>query len=170
MPVDASLFDATICNAYKWLLCPRGVAFMTVSPEFTRALTPINAGWYAGDDLWSSMYGPEMALATDARCFDVSPAWPSWVGAEKALDFILRFDMAEIQQWNVGLANAFCRGIGIPEQNQSIVTWADPGGTALAALGQAGILASGRAERIRVAFHIWNDQIDVDAAIAALQG
>jgi hypothetical protein len=36
-------------------------------------LTPHYAGWYAGDDPWSSVYGGPLRLASDARRFDVSP-------------------------------------------------------------------------------------------------
>lgn len=41
---------------------------------------PTAAGWYAGQDVWASVHGPEMTLAGDACWFDVSPAWLSWVG------------------------------------------------------------------------------------------
>ena len=45
LPVDATLFDATVCHAYKWLCAPRGVGFLTVSPEFAALLRPVQAGW-----------------------------------------------------------------------------------------------------------------------------
>ena len=48
------------------------------------------------------------------------------------------------------------------------MTWADPEGTDLARLTAAGITASGRAGRARVAFHLWNDLEDVDLAARAL--
>jgi selenocysteine lyase/cysteine desulfurase len=57
LPVDASLFDATVCHTYKWLCAPRGVAFLTLSERFDSLLTPLHAGWYAGDDVWQSCYG-----------------------------------------------------------------------------------------------------------------
>src|SRR5690606_22370987 len=63
LPVDASLFDVTVCHTYKWLCSPRGVAFMTLSERFDPLLTPLQAGWYAGDDVWRSTYGPAMKLA-----------------------------------------------------------------------------------------------------------
>ncbi len=168
MPVDAARFDATTTNAYKWLLCPRGVAFMTVTSEFARTLTANNAGWYAGEDVWSSLYGPDMHLAASARAFDVSPAWPSWVGARAALAVLAALDPAEVHRHNLRLANAFCDATGRPRQNQAIVSWKDPDGWALAALSSAGITASGRGGRVRVAFHLWNDDADVASAAAAL--
>jgi len=171
MPVDASVFDATICHAYKWLCAPRGVAFLTVAERFGAAVRPAHAGWYAGEDVWGSCYGPGMRLAADARRFDVSPAWAAWVGAEPALEFFGRLDLAAVRGHDVGLADAFRAGLGIDpaeQAGQAIVTWADAAGTDLARLTAAGLTASGRAGRARVAFHLWNDADDVQDALRAL--
>jgi len=168
MPVDASLFDATICHAYKWLCAPRGAAFMTLTEGYQQTLAPIQANWYAGDDIWGSCYGPTMNLAADARSFDVSPAWPVWVGAEPAIELFASLDLAEVHAHNVALGDALCDGLGIPRRGQAIVTWPDADGRHLQALVVAGIVASGRAGCARVAFHLWNDSRDVEAVLAAL--
>ncbi|MCU1524069.1 MAG: aminotransferase [Microbacteriaceae bacterium] len=168
-PVDASLFDLTVCHAYKWLCAPRGVAFMTVSERFDRELTPIQAGWYAGDQVWQSCYGPDMHLAHDARRFDVSPAWPAWVGAEPAIRMFSELDIAEVWRRTSGLGDALCDGLGIARQHQAIVTWADPDGRDLERLVAGGVKASGRAGRLRAAFHLWNDESDVATVVAALR-
>jgi selenocysteine lyase/cysteine desulfurase len=167
-PVSASDFDVTVCHAYKWLCCPRGVAFMTLSERFEPLLTPLQAGWYAGDDVWQSCYGPQMHLATGVRRFDVSPAWPAWVGAEPAIRMFAELDMSEVWAYTSGLGDSLCDALRMPRQHQAIVTWADPERTDLAKLVAAGIRASGRAGRLRASFHIWNDQADVDAVVAAL--
>jgi len=168
-PVDASLFDATVCHSYKWLCAPRGVAFLTLSERFQARLRPLHAGWYAGEQVWQSCYGPNMALATDARAFDVSPAWPAWVGAEPSIRLFSELDISEIWAYTSGLGDLLCDGLGIPQQHQAIVTWADPDATDLHKLIAAGIRASGRAGRLRAAFHLWNDEADVAAVIAALR-
>jgi len=169
MPVDASAFDATICHSYKWLGAPRGVAFFTVNDVFAAALNPVNAGWYAGDDLWASCYGPAMDLAVDARQFDVSPAWPAWVGAEPAIDLFRSLDLAKVRAHNVSLGDALCDGLGLPRLGQAIISWPDADGRDLARLTAAGLTASGRAGRARVAFHLFNDEDDVALALAALR-
>src|SRR5215218_3680077 len=74
LPVGAGRFDVTACSAYKWLCSPRGVGFMTVRDDVDW-LVPRLAGWYAGPDPWTSLYGPPLRLAEDARRFSVSPAW-----------------------------------------------------------------------------------------------
>ena len=168
LPVDASRFDVTVCHAYKWLCAPRGVAFLTVTPEFGAGLRPVAAGWYAGRDPWCSVYGTEFVLADDARRFDVSPAWQAFVGAEQSIGLFAASDIAALWGHATGLGDALCRGLGIPEQHQAIVTVADPDGCRLARLAVAGIRASGRAGRLRVAFHVWNTRDDVEAVLAAL--
>lgn len=168
-PVAASLFDATVCHSYKWLCSPRGVAFLTMSEQFQGELTPIHAGWYAGESVWTSVYGPEMHLAATARSFDVSPAWPAWVGAEPAIAMFATLDIAEVWERTAGLGNILCDALEIPRQNQAIVTWDDPEGRDFARLTDAGLKLSGRAGRARVSFHLWNDESDVEAVRLVLR-
>lgn len=162
-PVDASAFDVTVCHSYKWLCAPRGVAFLTVSARFDPLLTPLQAGWYAGDDPWTNVYGPAMSLSADARRFDVSPAWQAWVGAEQSIGLFAGLDIAEVWAWTSGLGDALCEAVGIPAQHQAIVTWPDASGEDLRRLVEAGIRISGRAGRLRASFHLWNDHSDVEA-------
>ena len=158
-----------VCHAYKWLCSPRGVAFLTISEDFAEHITPVQAGWYAGDDVWGSVYGTDMKLAADARRFDVSPAWQAWVGAEHPIAMFADLDIAEVWEHCTGLAHLLCDELGIERQNQAIVTWPDESGADLAKLAAAGITASGRAGRLRAAFHLWNTEEDVAAVIAALR-
>ncbi|WP_350271553.1 aminotransferase class V-fold PLP-dependent enzyme [Frondihabitans sucicola] len=170
LPVDASRYDATVTHAYKWLCSPRGVAFATYSDAFARILRPIQAGWYAGEDVWASCYGGGLRLAESARRFDVSPAWQAFVGARPAIEFFAGLDLDEVWRSVAGLGDQLCRALGIAPQGQAIVTWADPDGVDLARLTDAGLTVSGRAGRVRVAFHLWNTERDVDRAASALAG
>lgn len=171
LPIDATMFDAVVCHAYKWLCSPRGVAFLTVSESLAATLTPVHAGWYAGADPWSSCYGGEASLASDARRFDVSPAWQAFVGAAPALALFAATDIAEVHAHTTALASRFRDGFGLtePVRPSAIVTWDDLAGGDLARLSAAGLAASGRAGRARIAFHLFNDEADVDAALAALR-
>jgi len=168
LPVDASRFDATVCHTYKWLCSPRGVAFLTVSERFDALMTPLQAGWYAGESVWTSTYGPAMTLASTARRFDVSPAWQAWIGAEQSLALFAGLDIGEVWERTSGLGDALCSALGLPEQHQAIVTWPDESGHDLKKLIDAGVRASGRAGRLRASFHLWNDESDVDAVVRAL--
>lgn len=172
LPVDAGMFDALVCHTYKWLCAPRGVAFLVVGDDFAATLTPVNAGWYAGEDPWAACYGVDASLARSARRFDVSPAWQAMVGAETALAMFADADASALHARVTGLASAFRERLGLPEPLRAtpIVTWPDPAGADLARLTAAGVTASGRRGNARLAFHVFNDESDVELAVAALLG
>ncbi|MGL4338943.1 MAG: aminotransferase class V-fold PLP-dependent enzyme [Rhodoglobus sp.] len=169
LPVNAALFDATVCHSYKWLCTPRGVAFLTLAERFDALLTPVQAGWYAGDDVWQNCYGSSLSPAPSARRFDVSPAWHAWVGAEVSLALFAGLDLHEVWQRASGLGDALCDAVGIAQQHQAIVSWPDASGNDLKKLQAAGIRASGRAGRLRASFHLWNTEADVDMVLRALR-
>jgi selenocysteine lyase/cysteine desulfurase len=168
LPVDASRFDVTATHAYKWLCAPRGSAFLTVGAGMREILEPVQAGWFAGEDPWTSCYGPLARPALSARRFDVSPAWPVWPGTAAALALFDELDIAEVHAHATALGDAFAEGLGLPARGRAIVTWPDPDGSALARLDAAGLRASGRAGRARVAFHLWNSPADVETALRAV--
>ena len=169
LPLDCSAVDYVVCAGYKWLLCPRGTAFLSVRPELLDGLRPIAAGWYAGDDPWTSIYGLPLRLARDARRFDVSPAWFSWVGAAESLELLAGLDMRAVQEYDVGLADAFLTRLGLPPQGSAIVTL-DAADGAAERLAAAGVRTAMRAGRVRASFHLYNDDRDVELAVAALTG
>ena len=82
LPLRLDWADAVVGAGYKWLLSPRGAAWLAVRPEL--ALVPLHAGWYAGENPWTSVYGLPLRLATSARGLDSSPVWLSHIGAAAA--------------------------------------------------------------------------------------
>lgn len=173
MPVRASDFDLSVCSAYKWLCQPRGTAYLSVATEVQQRLRPINAGWYAGGSIWDSVYGPDMALASDARRFDVSPAWLSWVGAAAAGEVFASLPMKEVRTHATSLAAAFTGGIEEAgphcSTDSAIVSVPDPDGALVESLGAAGLAVSSRAGAVRLAFHAWNTEDDVERALTAVR-
>ncbi|UJH71380.1 aminotransferase class V-fold PLP-dependent enzyme [Ornithinimicrobium sp. INDO-MA30-4] len=168
LPIEASLFDITVCSAYKWLCQPRGTAYMTISPRASDLLRPNNAGWYAGESVWDSVYGPEMDLATDARRFDVSPAWFCWSAGLVAMELFAQVPTQAIRDHDVSLANEFRSRIGQAPGVTPVVTLADPGADLVRAFEAAGGKISSRAGCARIAFHVWNSLADVDLAVEAV--
>lgn len=166
LPYDASTADYTVCGGYKWLCHPRGTAFFTVRPQLHDHLVPSNAGWFAGDDPWSSIYLTELSLAGDARRFDVSPAWLSWVGAVPALELLTEVGVEAIHRHNVALANDFRRGLGLSDGNSAVVSVRRQ--DAQWQLESGGCRVAARAGAVRVAFHLWNTPDDVELALRAL--
>jgi selenocysteine lyase/cysteine desulfurase len=156
LPISAGKYDFVVATAYKWLLSPRGSAFMCVRPERLAELRPLAAGWYAGEDIWSSIYGSPLRLAHTARRLDESPAWFSWLGCATALELIERLPMEEVRAHGVRLASSFLERVLGREANSAIVTV--PGDGVADALAAANIAASRRAGGTRLSFHFYNTE------------
>jgi selenocysteine lyase/cysteine desulfurase len=166
LPLDGRRFDVVVGAAYKWLVSPRGTAFMSVRPELRERLTPHAAGWYAGDDPYSSYYGPPLRLAGDARRFDVSPAWFSWVGTAPALAVLLEIGVVRIHDHDVRLANLFRQGLGLEPSDSAIVSAEVPG--AEERLRGTGVMAAARAGLLRTSWHVYNTEEDVGRVLDAV--
>lgn len=169
LPLDLSWVDYAVCGAYKWLLSPRGSAFLVVRPDRVESVTPHSANWYAGADIWASIYGLPLRLASDARRFDTSPAWFSWVGTATSLSLLADLDPDEVHTHDVGLANRLRAGVGMPEGRSAIVS------VPMDAAGQerlraAGIRTAIRAGAVRFSCHLYTTAADVDLALEALNG
>jgi selenocysteine lyase/cysteine desulfurase len=149
-------------------MSPRGATLGYLSPRLQERCRPLHAGWYAGRDVHSSYYGPRLELAADARRFDQSPAWFSFVGAAPALELVEQIGVETIHEHNVALANEFRAGIGLPPGNSAIVSTALPG--AEEAFAAAGIRAAVRGGNLRASFHVYSTSADVQLALDALDG
>ncbi|NRA65959.1 MAG: aminotransferase class V-fold PLP-dependent enzyme [Pseudobacteriovorax sp.] len=154
--------DYLVAAAYKWLLCPRGVAFMSVRPEFHADLLPDGPSWFGGERVWDSIYGSPLRLANDARKCDASPAWFSWIGAEKALELIHNMGPKLIGEYNVNLANRFLNRIGYETTQSAIISVNAPG--LCQALAKHNIVTSERLGSTRISFHFYNTEKQVDTA------
>ena len=170
LPLDCGRFDYTACAGYKWLLCPRGTAFFTIRPELRDDLLPLAAGWYAGEDVHASYYGPPLRLAADARRFDLSPAWLSWVGAAPALALIADLGVEAIHAHDLRMADRLRAGLGQPPGDSAIVSVSGLPDDAADRLAQAGVMAAGRGGALRLSCHLYTTEEHVDGALAALSG
>jgi selenocysteine lyase/cysteine desulfurase len=166
--VDLGWADAVIAHGYKWLLAPRGAAWMSLSKRMIASLVPHAANWSAtGRDVASSMYGLPIRLADDARRLDSSPVWFSVLGAGLSLPWLASLDRAAVEAHTVGLANQLRAELGLRPAESAIVSI--PGAHAAEALQNAGIRAALRASGARVAFHLYNTAEDLDRVVDALK-
>jgi selenocysteine lyase/cysteine desulfurase len=168
-PVDLAGVDYLVAHGYKWLLCPRGLTFFYVSPERRHALEPLTAGWKSRSDPYEDYYGlPE--LTPDARRLDVSLPWFSAAGGRASLELFAALGVDTIAEHNLSLARALTETLGLPGPESPIVRFpvADPEAAALS-LQEAGIACSVRGGSVRLSFHLYNDEADVELAVAALR-
>jgi selenocysteine lyase/cysteine desulfurase len=172
--VAASRPDYLAVHGYKWLLCPRGAAWL-VTPHYAE-LRPLMPSWKSSAD-GGYFGGPLRPAAGAARC-DTSPAWLSWIGAEAAIALLSALPATAIERHSLGLAAAF--------RDQAMEAGAVPVSTGLpshivavrvknpdsvsARLRTAGVRARLLGDRLRVGFHYFNNDEDVEAGLGALRG
>ncbi|MET7379741.1 aminotransferase class V-fold PLP-dependent enzyme [Streptomyces sp. NPDC005526] len=174
LDLDADAYDYVSAVGFKWLLCPRGVAFLTV-PDDLGDLRPLFAGWVAGERPWDSCYGPVEELAHSARRFDESPALFSYAGARRSLELLEELGPDAVRAHDLALADRFRAGLTalghepVPAPGSPIVSV--PGlGHRQGGLSAAGIEVSDRAGCLRAAFHLYNTPADVDRLLDVLAG
>lgn len=169
--------DYLAVGGYKWLLAPRGTGYLYVAPERRDELWPIAAGWKSPRDPYATYYGPPLDLAPDASRFDQSLAWHPWVGAATAFELFDELDPAAVEARCLGLAERFVDGLaelglaptGAADERSQIVALEipDPDGVA-SALEAAAVHAAVRDRFLRVGFHFFNDEGDVERLLGAL--
>lgn len=164
--IDMSWADVTVAAVYKWLMAPRGTAWMSVSDRVAATMVPHAANWYAGEEPWSSIYGLPLRLADSARRFDVSPTWFSVLGSGLTLPWLASLDRTAIEAHTLGLASRLRAELHLPQMNSAIVSIPT---VAAEELKRAGIRASVRAGAVRVGFHLYNTDDDLDRLLDALR-
>ncbi|WP_328909460.1 aminotransferase class V-fold PLP-dependent enzyme [Streptomyces sp. NBC_00234] len=174
LPLDAGAYDYTVTGAFKFLLCPRGTSFLTVTEGAQQTLPPLFAGMAAAEDPWGSTYGPVARLAPDARRFDAPPSFLSYHGAERSLALLGEVGIDAIHGHVTGLAERFRSGLAglghdaVPGRSAIVAV---PGlGDREPDLARAGVMVSNRAGNLRAAFHLYNTEADVDRALDVLSG
>ncbi|MFD9705379.1 aminotransferase class V-fold PLP-dependent enzyme [Lentzea sp. NPDC059081] len=156
MPLSLAWADFVVGVAYKWLMSPRGAAWMAVRPDRMDFLRPVAANWYSTGE----NYGTDLLLRPDARRFDLSPTWISHVGAAVALPWMASVDLDAVRAHCVGLTDRLLTGLGLPPNGSAIVSVGIP--------PVQGVVSSVRAGRTRFACHMYNTVEDVDRVLEAL--
>jgi selenocysteine lyase/cysteine desulfurase len=166
--------DFLAVHGYKWMLCPRGAAWLAVREDRVSEMRPLLPGpQSAADDAY---FGGPFRPAAGAARFDTSPAWLSWAGARAALKLALSLPREQVERHCLDLAAMFSAGAraagAVPVSNDSshiaAVRVTDPS-QALARLDSAGVRAAALGDRLRVGFHYFNNERDVHTALSALR-
>ena len=167
LPLELHWADAVVGAGYKWLMSPRGAAWMAIRSDYANQLVDVGANWYAAESRWDGIYGLPLRQARDNRRFDASPAWFSHLGAAAVMPWLASLDRGEVRRHCLGLADAFRGEFDLPPTGSAIVSVSRQG--AAERLQRAGVVASVRGGAARVGFHIYNDADDLDRAVAALR-
>ncbi|RBQ16682.1 aminotransferase [Spongiactinospora rosea] len=167
--------DYLAVHGYKWMLCPRGTAWLATTPELTEELIPLLPSWKSTDPPHRYFGGPFVPARGAARC-DTSPSWLSWIGALPALDLLLDLDAEQVERHCIQLATDFRAraidigaAVGSGQSHIAVVRVTDPAAVS-AQLARDGVRATLLGDRLRVGFHYFNNNSDVERAASALRG
>ncbi|GII34814.1 aminotransferase class V-fold PLP-dependent enzyme [Planotetraspora mira] len=167
--------DHLAVHGYKWLLCPRGAAWLVTRPDLLDELTPLAPNWKSTGPPHGYFGGP-MRLAGDASRCDASPAWFSWIGACAALRLLGSLDARRVERHCLDLArhlteqagNLGLRRVAGGPLSQIVVLRSDHADRISMRLREHGVRATALGDRVRFGFHYFNNEDDVRTTLSAL--
>jgi len=172
--------DFLAAASHKFLLGSRGMGYLFVRRQLLDRMQPILPGWKAGRKPLESFYGPAMDLSPTASKLDASLAWFAALADQAALGLFQRFGIEAILDRNAQLSRRLFDALianrsglqPFPQAHRSTIVSvpvADAEAT-MARLRNAGVVASARAGRVRLALHFYNLEQDIDRVAGLLAG
>jgi selenocysteine lyase/cysteine desulfurase len=179
-PVDVRSMgvDFYVTGALKYLLGPPGLAFLYVRRELVEGLVPTVTSWMAQRAPFA-FEAKRFDPAPDARRFEGgTPPVPNIYMARQALDLLVGIGMENVAAQVARLTGAFLQEIGqlsiasktpLDSTGPLAVVRSTAAGLLVERLAERGIVGSARHYGVRLAFHVYNTQDDVQAAIEGLR-
>jgi selenocysteine lyase/cysteine desulfurase len=179
LDVHALGVDFMVTGALKYLLGPSGVAFLYVRRDLIERLEPLQTGWFGRVDPFA-FSNHRLDWSPSARRFETgSPPIPNIYAVAAGIELLKTVGPTMIAEQVNRLVERFARGVR--ERGFDLVTPHDPAArgplvvvrstdaaTMVRRLEQRGIIASARGTGLRVSFHAYNNDEDVDAVLQAL--
>ncbi|GEC24297.1 selenocysteine lyase/cysteine desulfurase [Pseudonocardia autotrophica] len=175
LPLRLDRADAVAGAGYKWLLAPRGAAWLAQRPSWVDGpggrwpeVVRSGAGWYGTRDRWGDgLYTPDPAARPGPAGAEEAPVWWAHVGAAVTVPWLASLDPQQLRAHCAGLADALRERLDMPARGSAIVAVRTDG--AAERLARAGISAAVRGGAARLAFHLTNTIDDVELAASALR-
>lgn len=161
--------DFVAAHGYKWMLAPRGCAWLYVRPDRLSDVGPLAPGWHTVERPNADYFGLGQPWSNQARKLDGALSWLPWIAGLAALNLLKRLDAEAVESRALGLARAARQGleemhleVAASDQESHIVrVYASGGDELVHELSQRGVVASGGPSGFRVGFHGFNDNTDV---------
>jgi cysteine desulfurase/selenocysteine lyase len=174
--------DALISGSYKWMCGPFGVGVMYLRRELAARLDPGIVGWRSNSSIYS-LQADRIEYAPNARRFEFSTmSYGCALGLERSIRHLRKVGIEAIHAHNLALGARMIEGLrGLGAEivspvegfaRTSIVSARFPGLESKAvvrALGERKIIVSPRRDFVRLSFHLYNTDADVDTATEALR-
>lgn len=180
MPIEASVADFAFSACYKWMLGLTGLAVAYWNRARQPDWAPATAGWYSIVTGPRPDYAAPIALRPDGGRFTRgNPAHAPAYALHAALDFLEAVPQGvvqrHVQRLTVGLLKRL-DAAGIPsitppdprQHGASVCIAHDRAGAIVEAMAGRGVLAWNGRGRIRISFHGYNDERELDPIMAAL--
>jgi selenocysteine lyase/cysteine desulfurase len=180
VPVDARHADIVVSSCYKFLLAVHGVALFYRNPQRLAGLPPQQVGWKSARDTHTVTDPTAFTLPDAATRYEAAnPAFIALAVLDSALAYIQDVGVERIARHVQALGELLwtaleARGLTLltprdPARRGANICFAWPDPAALVdRLAERGVLVWGDSGRIRVSFHAYNDQADVERLLAAL--
>jgi len=180
VPVPARSADLAVSSCYKYLLGVHGAAIFYRNPRRLADLPPQTIGWHSITGARSVAAPAAYRLAPDASCFEAgNPPFLALAILDNALEYLEAVGVERIERHVLALGGKLwqalnARGLTLltPEDPSRrgpniCFAWPEPAGL-VHALAKRGVLVWGGDGRIRVSFHLYNDEADIECLLAAL--
>jgi selenocysteine lyase/cysteine desulfurase len=180
MDVRALGVDFMVTGALKYLLGPSGVAFLYVRRELIEHLVPTMTGWFGRVNPFAFSID-DLDWSPSARRFESgTPMIPNVYGAQAGLDLLRAVGLDTVEQTVADLTSgllAWAENAGVvtptpadgSHRGPLVVLRSTDAPALVEKLRARGVIASCRDDGLRVSFHGYNTQADLDAVIAALE-
>ena len=179
LDVHALGVDFMVTGALKYLLGPAGVAFLYVRRDLIERFEPLSTGWFGRADPFAFSIDP-LDWSPSARRFETgSPPIPNVYAAAAGIELLQTIGLTTIGEQVNRLVERFASGarqrgfeVATPDDAAArgplVVVRTTDAATMVRRLEGRGIIASARGTGLRVSFHAYNNDEDVDAVLEAL--
>jgi len=178
--VKALDVDFAVGGMLKYLLGTAGIGFLYVRDSLVRSLHPTHTGWFAQENIFAMAIDANRPSPTARRFEAGTPPVVSCYASEAGLKIMLDVGMPAIERRIRELTRSCMeklRDIGwasvTPSQDERrgamICVPSKASGALAQELMRRNIVASHRDDNLRVCFHFYNNDEDVDVLVAALR-
>lgn len=182
IPIDVQDLDADFVTGgtLKYLLGSAGLAFLYCRADLLADITPTQTGWFADENIFD-MDIHDYSPSPTARKFESgTPPIPNIYAGIAGMDLMEEIGIAETEQHVQRLTQQLVDGLdrigaGMvtprdPSKRGPLIAVATSDEAAMVrALAEDGILTNPRDGNIRLSWHCYNSEEDVEAVVAGLE-